>query len=129
VEVEMRHEIGVESLLFGADTTHFEGTWPNTWDWIRDAFVGVPESEARAILGENAIRTFGLDARVLGAVANRIGPTPAQVLNANSSVDPRLIAHFDKRSAYLRPAEVIDTQELDEWVARDLNSVMATSTQ
>jgi predicted TIM-barrel fold metal-dependent hydrolase len=60
-EVHMRREIGLANLAFGADFPHYEGTWPNTVDWIRDAFTGVPEEEVRAILGENAIRWFQLD--------------------------------------------------------------------
>ena len=66
VEVEMRHEIGVDTILFGRDYPHPEGTWPNTPDWLRDAFAGVPENEARAMLGENAIRFLGLDRDTLG---------------------------------------------------------------
>ena len=68
----MRHEIGIDSLLFGADHVHYEGTWPNTWDWIRDAFQGVPEQEARAILGDNAIRVFNLDAAKLNTIVAAI---------------------------------------------------------
>ena len=29
-EVAMRHEIGVETIAFGRDFPHAEGTWPNT---------------------------------------------------------------------------------------------------
>ena len=50
-EVAMRHDIGVTQLMFGTDYPHPEGTWPNTHDWIRTAFDGVPEAEARLILG------------------------------------------------------------------------------
>jgi predicted TIM-barrel fold metal-dependent hydrolase len=121
-EVEMRHDIGIDALLFGADFPHFEGTWPNTWDWIRDALSEVPENEARAILGENAVRTFGLDVRRVTAVARRIGPSPEQLFTG-APVEPRLIDHFDQRSAYLRPAEVVDLAELAAWVDRDLTAV------
>ena len=38
-EVAMRDEIGVSQMLFGRDYPHPESTWPNTRDWIRDAFV------------------------------------------------------------------------------------------
>ena len=44
-EVGMRHEIGIENITFGRDYPHPESTWPNTNDWLRDAFVGVPEDE------------------------------------------------------------------------------------
>ncbi len=104
VEVEMRHEIGVETILFGRDYPHPESTWPNTMDWLRDAFAGVPENELRAMLGENAIRFFGLDRDVLAAIAEKIGPT-VQDITGGVSVDPELVAMFDGRSGYLKPAE------------------------
>ena len=50
-EVDMRHEIGVETIAFGRDFPHPEGTWPHTREWLRDAFAGVPEDEARAHAG------------------------------------------------------------------------------
>jgi hypothetical protein len=37
----------------------------------------VPEPELRAILGENALRVYGLDAGRLGPIAARVGPFPA----------------------------------------------------
>ena len=104
-EVEMRDEIGVETILFGRDYPHPEGTWPNTPDWIRDAFAGVPEAEARLMLGENAIRFLGRDAAPLVAVAERIGPKLTDIVGPGRGVDPGLVANFDARGGYLRPAE------------------------
>ena len=60
-EVAMRHEMGIETIFFGRDYPHAEGTWPNTRDWLSDAFAGVPDDELRLMLGENAIRVLGLD--------------------------------------------------------------------
>ncbi len=71
----MRHEIGVEQIAFGRDYPHPEGTWPNTTEWLKDALIGVPEDEARLMLGENAIRFFGLDGPKLIRIAERVGPT------------------------------------------------------
>jgi predicted TIM-barrel fold metal-dependent hydrolase len=104
VEVEMRHEIGVDTVLFGRDYPHPEGTWPNTPDWLSDAFNGVPEDEARAMLGENAIRYFDLDRDALAEVAAEIGPSAAQLL-AGPPVASDLLDLFDGRGGYLRPAE------------------------
>ncbi len=104
-EVQMRAQIGLETLTFGRDYPHTEGTWPNTRAWLRDAFAGVPAEEMRAILSENAIRYFGLDRAKLAAHAQRIGPTLEQILGPGPSVDPKLIAHFDARGDYLQPAE------------------------
>ena len=105
VEVEMRDEIGVETILFGRDYPHPEGTWPNTPDWLRDAFAGVPERDLRLMLGENAIPFFGLDRANLTAVADKIGPTVQEITGPNPEVDPELLALFDGRSGYLKPSE------------------------
>ena len=121
-EIEMRHEIGVDRFLFGVDYPHPEGTWPNTHDWIRDAFAGVPEDEARKILGENAISFYRLERGPLEAAAKRVGPLPTQVLGAHT-VDPRKIEHFHKRSGYSRAAEEIDIGAIDRAFAEDLMSV------
>jgi predicted TIM-barrel fold metal-dependent hydrolase len=120
-EVEMRENIGVTQIMFGSDYPHPEGTWPNTRDWIRAAFDGVPVSEVRAILADNAIRTYGLDRAKLAEVAARIGP-PSQVLD-NSNVDEKLIGHFHQRAGYSRPAETVDTQALDQVLDADLAAI------
>ena len=104
-EVEMRHEIGVETIAFGRDYPHPEGTWPNTREWMREAFAGVPEPELRMMLGENAIRRMGLDAERLTQVAQRVGPTVAELMGGGPEVTPELIGHFDLRGGYLKPAE------------------------
>jgi hypothetical protein len=66
----------VTNLLWGSDYPHTEGTWPNTRLAMRHAFSGLPESDTRLILGENAVVAYRLDANELRTVADRIGPTP-----------------------------------------------------
>ena len=100
----MRHEIGVETILFGRDYPHPEGTWPHTREWLRDAFAGVPEDELRLMLGENAIRFFGLDRDRLAEIAKRIGPTVEEIIGGGE-VGPELIENFAMRGGYLKPAE------------------------
>jgi predicted TIM-barrel fold metal-dependent hydrolase len=105
-EVEMRHEIGVETILFGRDFPHPEGTWPNTEDFLRLAFAGVPDDEARLILGENAIRFLNLDREPLAEIAKRIGPRLEAITGGGGpEVRPELIANFDSRGGFLKPAE------------------------
>jgi predicted TIM-barrel fold metal-dependent hydrolase len=101
-EIEMRHEIGVDTIAFGRDYPHPEGTWPNTTDWMRDAFAGVPEGEVRAMVGENLIRFLGLDRAPLAAIADKVGPT---LDDLGAPVAPELVALFDGRGGYLKPAE------------------------
>ena len=103
-EVGMRHEIGLETVLFGRDFPHPEGTWPHTRDYLRDAFAGVPEAELRLMLGENAINFLGLDRDRLAEIAKRIGPTVEDILGP-ADIRPELIESFDARGGYLKPME------------------------
>jgi predicted TIM-barrel fold metal-dependent hydrolase len=117
-EVGMRHEIGVGNWMFGTDYPHPEGTWPNSLDWIRAAFAGVPESEARLLLGENAIKCYGLDRAALRQVADRIGPEAADLLGG-AKLNPAVLLDFDKRAGYAAPQEEVDITALAQWVRAD----------
>lgn len=99
-EVAMRNEIGVHKLMFGMDYPHHEGTWPNTEAWIQVAFAGIPEPDARMILGENAIEFYCLDRAHLSEVSDRIGPSASEVLVQTHNVAPSLVEHFDKRAGH-----------------------------
>ncbi|MBK7951575.1 MAG: amidohydrolase [Deltaproteobacteria bacterium] len=81
-ECEMRHAIGVPSILWGSDFPHEEGTWPATPEALHATFDGVPPAELRAMLGENAMAIYGFDPRSLAAIAARIGPTLASFARA-----------------------------------------------
>jgi len=120
-EVEIRDEIGVDHMTFGRDYPHAEGTWPNTVEYLRDLFAGVPATDVRKILGENAIRFFGLDPEQVAAIAQQVGPTVEQLTGDESDIDPMLIAHLDARTGYLKPAERgTRLGELDELLHDDL---------
>ena len=123
-EVAMRHEIGVETVAFGRDYPHPEGTWPNTADWLRDAFAGVPDDEVRLMLGENMIRFLGLERGPLAELASRIGPTIDEVTRSTTPVAPELIDNFGVRGGYLKPAEGGDRLAVvDEILREDLAGV------
>jgi predicted TIM-barrel fold metal-dependent hydrolase len=78
-EVAQREQVGLGNLMWGSDYPHTEGTWPYTREALRHTFSGVPEDEARLILGETAVAVFGLDRSALVPIAQRIGPTPSEV--------------------------------------------------
>jgi predicted TIM-barrel fold metal-dependent hydrolase len=122
-EIEIRHEIGVDRFLFGVDYPHPEGTWPNTKEWIRTTLGDLPESEARMILGENAIECYKLDRNKLTAVASRIGLSPTDVLGRREPIDDRMVAHWDERSGYNQAPEVVDLSKLGSAVDADLRSI------
>ena len=78
-EAEMRHEIGIDKLMWGADYPHLEGAAPVHRDTLRYIFGGLPEPDLRKILGANAVDLWGFDADLLQAVADRVGLTVADL--------------------------------------------------
>jgi predicted TIM-barrel fold metal-dependent hydrolase len=87
-EIERRYDIGIDSIIWGNDFPHPEGTWPHTRDWLRIRFHDVPEEETRKMLGRNALRCYDVDAPKLEAIAARIGPTPAEIHEQPLPPDP-----------------------------------------
>jgi predicted TIM-barrel fold metal-dependent hydrolase len=78
-EVALRDQVGVDRIMWGSDFPHLEGCWPFSRDHLRLAFAGVPEPEVRAMVGENAARVYGFDLDALAPLADRFGPSPAEV--------------------------------------------------
>lgn len=75
-EIRRRYQIGCDSVMWGTDYPHPEGTWPNTVARLRTDFADVPVDDARQMLGETAARCYGFDLDALRPIADRIGPTP-----------------------------------------------------
>ena len=73
-ETELRNVIGVRNLMWTSDYPHPEGTWPDSKKRISEAFSGVPEEDARTMLGGNAAEVFGFDLEELAPIAARVGP-------------------------------------------------------
>jgi hypothetical protein len=101
----MCREIGVEQVLFGRDYPHLEGTWPHTADWLRIAFNGVSEHDARLMLGENAVRFLDLDRGPLEEIARRIGPSIDSIIDGGTEIRPELLQNFANRGGFLKPSE------------------------
>jgi predicted TIM-barrel fold metal-dependent hydrolase len=78
-DVEARHDIGIDRIMWGADYPHHEGTWPHTLLALRTNFADVPEDEVRAMTSLNAARLYGFNLDYLQTVADRIGPTVEEV--------------------------------------------------
>jgi predicted TIM-barrel fold metal-dependent hydrolase len=126
-EVEMRDEIGIETIDFGRDYPHTEGTWPNTLDYLRGLFAGVPERDVRLILGENAIRFLGLDRTRLSEIAERIGPTIDEI-TGSSQMDGDLLAHLEDRCGFSKAAEGDSRiSEIDGLLREDLSRLAVAS--
>jgi predicted TIM-barrel fold metal-dependent hydrolase len=52
---------GIETLMWGNDYPHPEGTWPTSQEVAAQQFADVPDDELQAIVGGNAARVFGFD--------------------------------------------------------------------
>jgi len=78
-DINRRHDVGINNMLWGNDFPHPEGTFPHTREWVRRRFNQVPEDEARRILGLNAADLYGVDVEPLAPLVERIGPRDDEV--------------------------------------------------
>ena len=78
-EIRRRHVIGCDTVMWGTDYPHPEGTWPHTVARLRSDFADVPVEDAELLLGLTAARCYGFDVDALRPIADRIGPTPADL--------------------------------------------------
>ena len=58
--IRVRHDIGVDNLLWATDYPHPDSTWPHSQQVIHDHFADVPVEEMRLIVGGNAARIYNL---------------------------------------------------------------------
>ena len=59
--LKQRYEIGVENILWEADSPHPTSTYPNSRKAIVESLVDVPAEEQALMLHGNAVRLFGID--------------------------------------------------------------------
>jgi predicted TIM-barrel fold metal-dependent hydrolase len=74
VAINNRATTGVETLMWGNDYPHPEGTWPESQTVNADQFDGVSEADLHAIVSGNAANVFGFD---LDQLAQLPQPVPA----------------------------------------------------
>jgi len=80
-----RHEIGVGTVMWGADYPHTEGTHPYTREALQLTFAGIAHDEVEHMLGLNAAQAYGFDVEQLGLVARDIGPSVEEL---DRTLDP-----------------------------------------
>ena len=78
-EAELRNEIGLENVMWGADYPHMEGTQPYTRESLRATFSEIPSGDTRKMLSEYAARVYGFDLEALRPMAEVVGPSPADL--------------------------------------------------
>ena len=59
--VDLRHQLGVENVLWSTDFPHPVCNWPDAGEKIVKQFAGVPEDEVHAITWGNGARMYGID--------------------------------------------------------------------
>ncbi|HEV8297251.1 MAG TPA: amidohydrolase family protein [Acidimicrobiales bacterium] len=76
------HEGYADNVCWGSDYPHTEGTFQYPLNWndepvthlaLRASYAGLPHEVIRNMIGENAIRAYGLDRFALGSTAGQIG--------------------------------------------------------
>jgi predicted TIM-barrel fold metal-dependent hydrolase len=73
-EAELRHRIGIDTIMWGTDYPHPEGSWPHTREQLHGTFHDLPEDEIARMLGGNAAEFYGVDVEKLAPLVARIGP-------------------------------------------------------
>lgn len=82
-EVEMRHAIGIDKIMWGWDFPHIESAdWLSPCDSIRQVMGDLPQGEIRAFLAANAVEAYDLDLTRLQPIADRIGPRMTELVLA-----------------------------------------------
>jgi predicted TIM-barrel fold metal-dependent hydrolase len=63
VGVKLRHEVGVDRMMWSTDFPHVVTRWPKSLDTLDSQMAGVPDDERWKMTAGNAIEFFGLDHR------------------------------------------------------------------
>jgi predicted TIM-barrel fold metal-dependent hydrolase len=58
--IELRHEVGVDNIMWESDYPHTTSTYPNSWEYVERTLQGVPEEERTRMLYRNAMRVYRL---------------------------------------------------------------------
>jgi predicted TIM-barrel fold metal-dependent hydrolase len=56
----MRHEIGVDNIMWSSDYPHSETTFPESRRDVAEHFANIPADETRRMVCDNAVRLYGL---------------------------------------------------------------------
>src|SRR5437773_10204440 len=59
--VKLRHEAGLENILWSSDYPHSDTTWPRSREAVAEQFADVPPRERDLIVWRNAARLYGIE--------------------------------------------------------------------
>jgi predicted TIM-barrel fold metal-dependent hydrolase len=79
-EAKFAIENGLQNnAMWGDDYPHAEGTWPHTRESMRYTFADIDPDNTAKMLGSTAVDVYGLDRQALQDIADRIGPSVAEI--------------------------------------------------
>lgn len=78
-DARARHVLGIDKFMWGSDYPHDEGTYPFTREHLRQLFHDTDPDELQQLLGGNAARLYGFDMDALAPLAQKYGPTVAEL--------------------------------------------------
>jgi predicted TIM-barrel fold metal-dependent hydrolase len=78
-DLRAARDAGIPNLMWGADIPHSEGCSPFTNEALRLLLADLPAEEIDQLLATRAADLYGFDLDALQAVADRIGPTAADL--------------------------------------------------
>ena len=61
IGMKLRHEIGVDRIMWSTDFPHIVTRWPNSLKTLDEQMTGVPDTERSKMVADNAIQFFHLD--------------------------------------------------------------------
>jgi predicted TIM-barrel fold metal-dependent hydrolase len=64
---KLRHEIGLDRIMWGSDFPHPPCPYPHTRERIGEILAGIPEADRAAIVSGNVSRVYGIDCAALRA--------------------------------------------------------------
>ena len=78
-EVQYRHAVGVDTIMWGADFPHDEGSIGYTTEALAATMWDVPVEECQMMLTDVAADLYRFDTEALAPIAARIGPPVSEV--------------------------------------------------
>ncbi|CAM8636849.1 COG2159 Predicted metal-dependent hydrolase of the TIM-barrel fold [Acidimicrobiia bacterium] len=88
IELGVRHQVGVDRIMWGSDYPHKEASTPYSREAIALSFAGIPRDEVEMMLSKNAAKLYGFDLDFLRPIADRIGPKVGDVF---AGLPPRAV--------------------------------------
>lgn len=78
-EVVLRHDVGIENIMWGVDYPHIEGSQPYTRIHLRRTFSGIPTDEVEQMVTRNAAKLYKFDLDALRPLADEFCPTKEEI--------------------------------------------------